>query len=281
MYIKYKYKFILLGLLSLIAVFLVFCPIQTAFVDNHIVFSSLSHLKFEDGGVFTAITVGMFTVLISSYYNIKNYKSMKLVSIPENSANLLMDVEYIFMEYGLDNENYFSSFIRVLKHFLNKYVINKRDYEKDVFQLLINILTLWKEHHKVFRLLTPHFYKEFYKIWLNTTVKIDKNDDIYLKNSKYFLNAMLIQFSDVAIINGNGKFSFIKPELITDKNVITDEILENNLDEYSISRNVFLKYIENIKGEQTKKQTKKEFDRFYNRIYDLFIELRWEIDEYD
>ena len=137
MYLKSKEIYIIVGTIALIVVFLAFCPIEIITVNNQTMFSTFFNLKFEDGGVFAAIAVGIITVLVTGYFNVKNYKSVKLTSIPTNSANLLIDLEYIFNEYELHN----------------------KDHEEDLFPLLLQILKYWKEHQQVFRLLTPKFIR--------------------------------------------------------------------------------------------------------------------------
>lgn len=99
MYLKSSEIYIIVGTISIIVVFLAFCPIEIITINNQTMFNTFFNLKFEDGGVFAAITVGIITVLVTGYYNVKNYKSMKLASIPTNSANLLIDLEYIFKPF--------------------------------------------------------------------------------------------------------------------------------------------------------------------------------------
>ena len=253
MYLKSSEVYIIVGTISIIIVFLAFCPIEIITINNQTMFNTFFNLKFEDGGVFAAITVGIITVLVTGYFNIKNYKSVKLTSIPTNSANLLIDLEYIFNEYEVQNE-------------------------EDIFLLLLQILKYWKEHQQVFRLLTPHFYKKFIKIW-SKAKNINQNDSIPEKNSKYILNALIIQLSDIAISTENDIFTFITPESITD-----DESIENITEDYfkfEINKKNFLEYINNISGYETKKQTKNEFLRLYRDLSKLINELKREIEEYD
>ena len=256
MYLKSKEMYIIVGTVALIVVFLAFCPIEIITVNNQTMFATFFNLKFEDGGVFAAIAVGIITVLVTGYFNVKSYKSVKLTSIPTNSANLLIDLEYIFNEYELYNKN----------------------DEEDVFQLLLQILKYWKEHQQVFRLLTPHFYKKFLKIW-SKAKDINPDESTPEKNSKYILNAIIIQLSDVATTNEDEHFTFIDSKLITDE-VSIGEIKEE-YDTFKISKNDLLKYIENIEGEQTKRKTKKEFLKLYKELSGLINDLKREIEEYD
>ena len=106
MYLKNSEIYLIVGTLSIIVVFLAFCPIQLVTINNQTMFNTFFNLKFEDGGVFAAIIVGIITVLVSGHYNNKNYKSMKLASIPTNSANLLIDLEYMFNEYEIYKQKY-------------------------------------------------------------------------------------------------------------------------------------------------------------------------------
>lgn len=253
MYLKSKEIFFIVGIISIIVVFLAFCPIELIVIDNQTTFNTFLNLKFEDGGVFAAFAVGIITVLVSSYYNVKNYKSLKLTSIPTNSANLLIDLEYIFNEYEIYDEN-------------------------DVFSLLLQILSYWKEHQKVFRLLTPHFYKKFLKIW-SKAKKINENKDVAEKNSKIILNAIIIQLSDIAITNESKSFSFIRSDLITDEEDL--EHLNGDYVELDISKNDFLDYIDNISGQKTKKKTKNKFLRLDEELNTLMNELKRELEEYD
>ncbi len=256
MYLKSKEIYIIVGTVALIVVFLAFCPIEIITVNNQTMFNTFFNLKFEDGGVFAAIAVGIITVLVTGYFNVKSYKSVKLTSIPTNSANLLIDLEYIFNENELYNTN----------------------NEEDIFLLLLQILKYWKEHQQVFRLLTPHFYKKFLKIW-SKAKNINPDAGTAEKNSKYIINAIIIQLSDIALTNENEVFTFIPAELITD-DVSIGEIKEEYT-EFEISKNNFLKYINNISGEQTKKQTKNEFLKLYKDLSGLINDLKREIEEYD
>lgn len=256
MYLKSKEIYIIVGTVALIVVFLAFCPIEIITVNNQTMFATFFNLKFEDGGVFAAIAVGIITVLVTGYFNVKSYKSVKLTSIPTNSANLLIDLEYIFNEYELYNKN----------------------DEEDIFQLLLQILKYWKEHQQVFRLLTPHFYKKFLKIW-SKAKDIHSDESTPEKNSKYILNAIIIQLSDVATTNEDGHFTFIDSKLITDDVSIGE--IEEEYDTFKISKNDLLEYIENIEGEQTKRKTKKEFLKLYKELSGLINDLKREIEEYD
>ena len=256
MYLKSSEKYFIVGTISIIVVFLAFCPIEIITINNQTMFNTFFNLKFEDGGVFAATAIGIITVLVSGYFNVKSYKSTKLASIPTNSANLLIDLEYIFNEYELHHKN----------------------NEKDVFLLLLQILKYWKEHQQVFRLLTPHFYKKFLKIW-SKAKQINPTDSIPEKNSTHILNALIIQLSDIAITTENDFFTFIRPELITDETNI--ENLNEEYVNFKISKNNFLDYINNISGEKTKKQTKNEFLKLYKDLSKLINELKREIEEYD
>lgn len=256
MYLKSSEVYIIVGTISIIVVFLAFCPIEIITINNQTMFNTFFNLKFEDGGVFAAMAVGIITVLVTGYFNVKNYKSMKLASIPTNSANLLIDLEYIFNEYELYNKN----------------------NEEDIFLLLLQILKYWKEHQQVFRLLTPHFYKKFIKIW-SKAKNINQNNSIPEKNSTHILNALIIQLSDIAISTENNLFTFIVPELIADNEII--ENLNEDYVKFKISKKNFLDYINNISGHETKKQTKNEFLRLYKDLSKLINELKREIEEYD
>lgn len=256
MYLKNSEIYVIVGTISIIFVFLAFCPIQMVTVNDQIMFNTFFNLKFGDGGVFAAITVGIITVLVSSYYNNKTYKSMKLSSIPTNSANLLVDLEYIF----------------------NEYEIYKKDNDDDVLLLLLQVLNYWKEHQKVFRLLTPHFYKKFLKLW-SKAENFNENDRIYVKNSKYLFNSIIIQLSDIALRDEDHSFSLIKPELVNDDEDI--EKIKREYKEFKISKNNILGFINDISGPKTRKVTENKFLKFYKDLDSLFNDLKKEIQEYD
>lgn len=256
MYLKSREIYIIVGTIAIIVVFLAFCPIEIVTINNQTTFNTFFNLKFDDGGVFAAITVGILTVLVTGYFNIKNYKSVKLASIPTNSANLLIDLEYIF----------------------NRYEVYNKNNEEDIFLLLLQILKYWKEHQQVFRLLTPHFYKKFIKIW-SKAKNINENDSIPEKNSKHILNALIIQLSDIALSAENDFFEFVPSKWITDDKGI--ENFNGDYDKFEISKENLLEYIDNISGHETKKLTKNEFLRLYIDLSKLINELKREIEEYD
>lgn len=257
MYLKSKEIYLIVGAISILVVFLAFCPIEITTFNNETMFNTFFNLKFADGGVFAAICVGIISVLVSGYFNVKSYKSVKLTSIPTNSANLLIDLEYIFNKYERNNNN------------------------DDIFLLLLQILKYWKEHQQVFRLLTPHFYKKFLKIW-SKAKKVSKNDSIPEKNSKYILNALIIQLSDIAITTENEFFTFIRPELISDDaDIATIGINPTTIFKDKISKKNFLDYIDDISGEKTRKLTKYEFLKLDEDLNKLINDLKREIEEYD
>lgn len=256
MYLKSSEIYIIVGTIAITLVFFAFFPIEIITVNNQTMFNTFFNLKFSDGGVFTAIAIGILSVLVTGYFNVKSYKSTKLASIPTNSANLLIDLEYIFNEYAVYNKN----------------------NEEDIFLLLLEILKYWKEHQQVFRLLTPHFYKKFIKIW-SKAKNINQNDSIPERNSTHILNALIIQLSDIAVATENGLFTFIVPESITDNESIED--LDEDYVKFKISKKNFLEYINNISGPETKKQTENKFLRLYKDLSKLINELKREIEEYD
>lgn len=256
MYLKNSEIYLIVGTIAIIVVFLAFCPIQIITINNQLMFKTFFNLKFDDASAFAAIVVGIITVLVSSYYNNKTYKSTKLASIPTNSANLLVDLEYIF----------------------NEYEIYKKNNDDDVLLLLLQVLTYWKQHQKVFRLLTPNFYKKFLKIW-SKAESFNENDSIYVKNSKYLFNSIIIQLSDIALRDENHSFSFVKPKLVSDDEDI--ESVKREYIEFNISKKNILYFIHNISGPKTKKETENKFLKFYKDLDTLFNDLKKEIQEYD
>lgn len=252
-------KYIFSGILIGITVFIIFCPTQVTIINNETMFSTIAGLKVQDGSIFTALIVGIGTILIALYNTEKTFKAMKLTSIPDKSANLLIDLEFEFNEYGI-------------------YKQNKKD---DEIILFIQILKYWKKHQKAFRLLAPKFYKNFVKL-ISSPEIIKDEDDNFEKNSKYIINAILTQITNIALENENDKFYFIDPNKITDKTDIkTKGSMKHLYKETKISKTSLKNYIDNIKGEETKNATFIKFQNFCKEICCLLNYLKIEIEEYD
>jgi len=142
MYLKSWSKYILIGLMSGTIIFCLFCPLfSTTSINNETMFLSIVGWKFNDGSIFVALISSIITILVTHYSVNKNYKSIKLSMLSEDSVNLLIDLEFEFNKYHSYTDN-----------------------EKDEFILLTEILKHWKDYQKALKLLTPKFYTEFLRI---------------------------------------------------------------------------------------------------------------------
>ena len=254
MYLKkcWKYTIYILILIGVILTF--FLKISTPINLNNQASPLISiGLKIHDIGALVALIVGILSFFGTIYTVDRNYKAMKLSSIPEKSVNLLIDLEFTFNEFE----------------------------DEDKLILLTEILKYWKNHQKAFRLLTPNFYKNFLKIISNND-KIKNNDSIPNINSKYVLCAIKAQISDIAFENDECIFSFIEPQLIQDDENL--KFIGENIKNYTEIRkekNVFEKYINNFRGKKTRKITLEKFKKFNHDIECLLRDLKLEISEYD
>lgn len=291
MYLKKCWKYFLCFLIALFVIFafiLVTTPIN---VNNETAYFDILGLKIYDLGSLVALIVGILAFFGTIYSVDRNYKSMKLSSLPEKSTNLLIDLEFVF----------------------NEYLIYKKQGNGDEFIVLTIILTYWKEHQKAFRLLTPHFYKEFLKIitseyndeieinhgvnnqstgdssdnlecenYVNQLGSNETNNDYSSDNTTYILNAITAQITNIAFENDENYFSFIKPELIED-NINIKEYGEDlsNYTKFKFSENNFKKYIDEIKGDKTRKSTERKFTILDKKFKKLLEDLKKEIEEYD
>lgn len=286
MYIKKCWKYLFYFAIAITVIILFFLTATPTSIKNETVYYTFVNLKIYDIGAFVALIVGILAFFGTVYSVDKNYKAMKLSSLPDKSANLLIDLEFAF----------------------NEYEICKRFGKEDEFILLIEILKYWKDHQKAFRLLTPHFYKEFLKIVTieyhtksnkrHFRVKyeiskklldnsIENNDDesninYSNDNATYIFKAIIAQITNIAFDNDRDYFSFIKPNLIEDGNDIK-EIGANleNYTEFKISKLNFKDYIENIAGDETRKLTNDEFTNLNKKFENLLNDLKREIEEYD
>lgn len=259
MYLKQRWKYAIYFFIFsvLICIFLSTSSIKT--ISNGNTYITFSIFKIYDISSLVALIIGILAFLTTIYSVDRNYKSTKLSSLPENSTNLLIDLEMIF----------------------NEYKINKEKSEEDELIVLIQILKYWKNHQKAFRLLTPHFYKKFLKI-ISKQDQIQNNDENYVKNSKYIIMAIKSQITNIAFDNNENIFSFINPFLIKDEINIKKEGEENkNYIEFEINKTNFNNYINDINGEKTRKITMKKFKKINSEIKYLLKDLKREIEEYD
>lgn len=253
MYFKKSWRYIICFLIA-VGVVLIFLKNSTpANLNNQTAYFTFLGLKIYDIGSLVALIVGILAFFGTIYSVDRNYKAMKLSSIPEKSVNLLIDLEFVFNEFG----------------------------NGDKLILLTEILKYWKNHQKAFRLLTPNFYKNFLKIVSNYD-KIKNNDSIPNINSKYVICALKAQITDVAFENEDNIFSFIEPKLISDDKNLKEvgEDIENYT-EITIETSSFEKYISSFVGEKTRDTALKKFKRFHHEINCLLRDLKWEIEEYD
>lgn len=265
MCLKSHERYLLIGLIAGIIIFLVFYPLNPPTTPyNETMYTSFFGLPLHDGSIFIALLTGLGTILVTLYSTNRSYKAMKLSLLPNNATNLLIDLEFTFNEY------------------------------KDPFVLLSEILKYWKDNQKVFKLLTPKFYKEFLKIISKYTFdnnqknntqnknNDEKQEDYSNSNSNYILYALIAQITNIAFDNDECNFSFIKPELIKDEEDI--EISGEDLNNYKtiqIKTDKLNNYIDSIAGTNTRKLTKNEFKIISDEFEKLLETLKNEIKEYD
>lgn len=322
MHIKNWQYYFIIGIPVAIIITYFFCPLYpTTSTNNETIFLSMFGWKFNDGSVFAALLTSIITILVTHYSVNKNYKSIKLSALPDNSMNLLIDLEFKFYNYKTCN--------------------------KDEFILLTEILKYWKSNQKAFKLLTPKFYSDFLRITHiflkentaqleiredelhnktseekeETPINEDNNhknteetDETQLKenpsnennknentkendentldesekitdygdeNSDYILRALIVQITNTAFENDEPCFEFINPKLVTDDNI---QELGEDLKNYSkikITTPTLKEYTESIAGNSTQKSTIIKFETFHNEIKKLLDTLKKEIEEYD
>lgn len=220
-------------------------------------FINFTGFLFKDPSAFITLISIITGFLVTIYTIDMNFKASKLSSLPEDSVNLLIELEYEF----------------------NEYKIIKQKGEDDVINFFVEILKCWKDHQKALRLLTPKFYKQF----LNFYSKPPNTSKSYPeKNSECIIKAMKTQIIDIALTGSNPKFFFINPKIIDDDND-NYQIHEDSVDfkTCEINKSNLTKYIDNIKGENTKKLTQTKFNDLCNELEDLLTNLKNEIDKYD
>lgn len=250
MYIKQCWKYFLYILVALIVITTFIFTMKPPTMNNE-TYYLIAGIKIYDLGSLVALIVGIFAFIGTIYSVDKNYRGLKLSSIPDKSANLLIDLELAFNEY-----------------------------KDDEFKLLTEILNYWKDHQKAFRLLTPHFYKEFLKILKN--LEINKNTEIPIQNAEYIYMAIIAQITNIALENNEPYFSFIKPELIKDdENIKKLGETEDNYIEFEINKNNFNDYISKIKGEKTQNEANNKFKKLDKNIKKLLKDLKRELEEYE
>lgn len=253
MCIKHYQKYILIFIVMLVSTIPFFIYIAPTTVQNVTVYNPFTSLRIRNIEAYVALIVGFLAFVGTIYNTDKTFEVTKLSSIPDYSVNLLIDLEFIFNALKTD----------------------------DNIVILSQILKYWGDHQKAFRFLTPIFYKKFVKLIANLQT-IDENDEIYEKNSKYIINAILTHITNIAFNHEIRSFYFIKPDMIRDEWCVK---VRGRGDFYyvDITFNTFelKEYIGKIHGQKTKQCTKDKFEVLEKDIEDLICTLKREIEKYD
>ena len=258
MYLKNHERLIIAFVIIMMIILPVFISITPFEINNQCVYIFPDSIKINSIEAFSALIVGILAFIGTIYNTNKTSLIMRVSAIPEKSANLLMDLEFIF----------------------NEYEIYKQSGKKDKLILLTRILLYWKEHQQAFKLLTPHFYKEFTKLISNQEI-IMENGDPNFNNSKYIIMAILTHITNIAVYGVETDFSFIKPDLIVDKKDVKElgEINDNYLSDIKFNEEKLSDYIDNINGVETRKLTNEKFSKLLNKIKKLLKDLNRELEE--
>lgn len=252
-----KCLIILLIIIILFSVMFVYST-KPIVINNETMFTNFTGLVFKDHSVLITI-IGIIIAFLGTIYTIKmNFKASKLSSLPEDSVNLLIELEYEF----------------------NEFKIAKQNGEEDVIYIFVEILKNWKNHQKAFRLLTPKFYKQFLNFY---SQPLNINKESYPEtNSDYIIKAMKTQIMDIALAGGKSEFFFINPKIIDDD--YDYQFIENSeicFKTCEIDKMNLNNYIRNIKGKNTKEITQIKFNKFCDELCNLLTNLKNEIDKYD
>lgn len=256
--------FLCVGIISAVVLFIIFYPINEALtnenlITNNTIFTSLIGFKVKDESTFTALLIGISTILITLYTTERSYRLMRLSSIPDKSADLILNIEFEFNEYNL----------------------YKQKNRADEIILLIQILKYWREHQKAFRILTPKFYKNFVKL-ISTSEIINNNDFNFEKNSKYIINAILTQITKIALEKDTDSLCFIDPYQIKDNIDIEQKgSMKHLYIEIKLNKNDLNEYINAFNGENTKNCALEKFETLCDEICSLLNNLKTELEEYD
>lgn len=252
-------KFFSIGIICGIIIFILFFPAHETVVNNETMFSTFVGFKLKDGSIFTALLIGIATILTTLYTTERSYKIMRLSSIPDKSTNLLLNLEFEFNEYD----------------------IYKQKNRADEIILFIRILKYWREHQKAFRLLAPMFYKDFVD-FISTPEIINKRDQNFEKNSKYVINAILTQITNIALEKDNETFYFLNPSQIKDFYDIKQKgNMKHCYIEIKLDKNNLNEYITEINGEKTRICCIEKFEKLCNKICFILNTLKIEIEDYD
>lgn len=250
-------KYISYMIVAFIIAFIFLYPSNDVIINNETMFTTVLGCKFKDHNSLVAAIIGILAFFATVYSVDMNYKSAKLSSLPDNAVDLLIDLEYFF----------------------NEFQINKDNNKDDVILFFMDILRFWKKHQKVFRLLSPKFYKKFLKLY-SMPVKIE-NNNVSQINSEYIIKAMRTQIIDVALENNEAKFYFIKPSIFTnDINILDIQDSKENYDFYQMDKNGLKLYINQL-DDETYKLAAEKFDDFCFDLEKLLFDLKEEMSNYD
>ena len=249
-------------LICIIIIFFLLCiafyPYSSKPMDNNeTIWLSVIGLKIMQFEVFAVLLAGALAFIAALYTSDMNYKAIKLSSIPDNSINLLLDLNYLFNEYELSKKE-----------------------DIDNFDLLIQIVKFWHNHQKAFLILTPHFYKQFLNL-MSSSEPINEYDEIPVKNAKYLNNAFLTHITNCALNGDEIPFKFIRPRFIDDNLSIKENGDINKF--YGVidfKKASLINYIGNISGKNTKDTARKKFNDMDSKINCLIMDLKEEIEEY-
>lgn len=255
-----KIKYFCYIIISSILIYIFLIPIDSIPIgmdpfNNETVFVTVFGWKFKDHSALVTAIVGMFAFFITKYNVDMNFKSAKLSSIPNNSADLLIDLELLLNEY--DNDNNF-----------------------DVIETFIEILKYWKNHQKALRLLAPKFYKKFLKFY-SMPLQLEC-EDLPQINGEYIIKAMRTQIIDVAFDGNKQEFYFIKPSLIKmEMDIRNLGVSKDNYRSFELNKKGLKYYIDKIDCENTKFATNKKFLMLLSDLEVLLDYLKTEIVNYD
>jgi len=258
MNLKRILEYLIVWLILIFFTILFFYSTKPTLIYNETMFTNFTGLLFKDHSALITL-IGIITAFLGTIYTIDmNFKASKLSSLPEDSVNLLIELEYQF----------------------NEYKIAEQKGEEDIIYFFVEILKCWKDNQKAFRLLTPKFYKQFLNFYSKPS---NTNEKSYPeKNSDYIIKAMKTQIIDIALVGRNLKFFFINPKIIEDD--YDYQFIEDSkicFKTCEINKKNLNRYIENIKGENTKKLTQTKFNELCNELSNLLTNLKNEIDQYD
>ena len=231
-------------IISVIIVIVLFFPINTEYYINYKIHHSIVDLGFADYGVFSALIVGLLSFTATIYTNDKNLNINKLSGLPDDYLNLIIKLENKILFYKLKNN------------------INHTDLILTFFE----ILQLWNEYDKAFRLIFPKLHLELMNFFT-------ENATFYLHPTIPERNAQLI-ICDIKINLMNTIRKNKHEWRIKNSKYCTDEILFDNIGDtidLEFNTSCLEEYLENIKGIESKKYSKEKYLEM-NLFIEKFIE---------